>query len=152
MCPINWTEREFGMRIYKKDDIVPMKFHYVLIFFMACRCFINLAGIPQLFDMEEMFRWTEFDWYGKFSLVSILILTVLGIFSTVYIFKRKKIGTDALYIYLAGECAVKLVAMTLQDGNGIGVILAGGIMTAMLYLAAILIIWVYYEKRREFFQ
>ena len=97
------------MYIYKKDDPVPMKFHYVMIVILALKSFSSIGSMPQMIDTERILRGTNMDWAGKFSVAAVALLIVMGVGAAILLFKRNRNGPNALYIFWATEFVVRVI-------------------------------------------
>lgn len=139
------------MYIYKKDDPVPMKFHYVIIFLLFIRCFLYIGQIPEVLDAEEMIRGTAFDWYGKLSVSVVVVMLAMSGIGGFLLLKRKDAGIALCILYIGIEIAYRIVSDVV--GKKIDPSYQGNaLIFTVIYLVLIVIISVYYEKRKMLFE
>ena len=140
------------MYIYKKDDPVPMKFHYVVIFILALKAFSSIGTVPEMIDVERQLRGTALDWAGKFSVASAVLLIVLGFGTALMLLKRKHHGPKALYTYWLAECVILVTTNYAASTVNQQYDATTTLVWVVFYAAVICISAVYYTKRQVLFE
>ena len=128
-----------------------MKFHYVLIVLLFIRCFAYIGQIPEVLDAEEIVRGTAFDWYGKLSVSVVAVMIGMSGIGAYLLLKRKESGVAVSVIYIAIETVYRIVSDLVGKKIDYTYQTTAGYF-AVAYLALIVIIFVYYEKRKLLFE
>ena len=140
------------MYIYKKDDPVPMKFHYAVIFILAFKAFSTIGTIPEMIDVERQLRGTALDWAGKFCVAAAVLLIALGFGTAFMLLKRKRQGPKALYAYWLAECVILVVTNYAASTVNTDYDTTTTLVWVAIYAAVICISAVYYTKRQALFE